>query len=143
MAVGMYGFDSSTQNQVLEFCNHYERIKEMGYPPQTIAGALFMNKNNVQVIHSRAATAPCQQPQPLLPPLPGCDDVPGALILCPPLSLWPSIALKPPHCPPPSRTIFHPPPWPHPFHHSPSPTTPRQALHSPPPCSPSCSFRQP
>eukprot|EP00192_Tetraselmis_astigmatica_P025444 CAMPEP_0117650222 /NCGR_PEP_ID=MMETSP0804-20121206/1424_1 /TAXON_ID=1074897 /ORGANISM="Tetraselmis astigmatica, Strain CCMP880" /LENGTH=186 /DNA_ID=CAMNT_0005456079 /DNA_START=472 /DNA_END=1032 /DNA_ORIENTATION=- len=48
MAVGMYGIDGSQQDDALDFCKNYPRLKEMGFPPQTIAGALYMNKNDVQ-----------------------------------------------------------------------------------------------
>jgi len=51
MAAGMYGFDASKQETVVEFCGTYQRMKEMGFPPEAIAGALVMNKND-----PRAAT---------------------------------------------------------------------------------------
>mmetsp|Transcript_41582 Transcript_41582/g.107669 ORF Transcript_41582/g.107669 Transcript_41582/m.107669 type:complete len:193 (-) Transcript_41582:361-939(-) len=51
MAAGMYGVDTDKQETVIEFCSNYQRMKEMGFSPEAIAGALVINTND-----ARAAT---------------------------------------------------------------------------------------
>uniref|UniRef100_A0A061SCB9 UBA domain-containing protein n=2 Tax=Tetraselmis sp. GSL018 TaxID=582737 RepID=A0A061SCB9_9CHLO len=57
MAVAMHGFGAGIQDQVIDFCKSFQKLKEMGFEAHEIAGALLMNKNDLQAASEQLMSA--------------------------------------------------------------------------------------